>query len=1311
MAQARLRVPSTCLQCLALLLPVLLNGCAEASVDMPAACTLSEAKPSSGKMVQVYFGCGCFWHMQHEFVSEEMTKLCRKDGNLTSRVAYAGGTKVGEGGLVCYHNSEGKADYGQLGHAEVVVMTVPEADFESFAGRFFEACPAGARRDVQDMGGEYRSVIGLPGGMTSPLLSQVRAKAGKTKLVAGRGDDGDTLGTGTVLVYDTAQFPAHVAEKYHQFHDDMLDKSNGMAAYQLAGGSVIDLAIPEATSALELGLDNLPRLDPMGGIVMTNDGNAILREVDVSHPAAKNMIEPLASESARDEEVGDGTTSVIILAGSGYMKALEDAQTLLKELAYPVDLEHPEALREIVRGSIDTKFASRFGTLISDLAIKAVKTVCIVKPDGRKEIDVKRFAKVEKIQGGELTDCQVLDGVMFNKDITHPRMSQTNVEITKEADWEKLLQQEEEEMRRVCDDILKVKPDLVITEKGDLAQHFLMKETVRAKKRCCDRHFDFARCGRFKVSKVGEEYFTYLTECQDAFAVARNIILEPLLLPGGGAVEMELAARKEKSKSIEGSRQYAYKAVGEALEVIPRSADVVRAMTDLRARHAATGNAHIGIDGKTGKVADVKVLSIFDTFAVKQQTLRTSIEAAAMLLRAPPWFGVGGRDGHAFRGRDDGRQKLVRSRKQANEGIDDIISGISKKKRDDKPSAVLSWVLMTKPLAIHETVDAATWVCACYPSPTTQAALQARARGGSATVNYPFSNRYEYIDKLHQCAQAGDAERAETWFADMEAAGFRHDLQAYNILLNVYAARSAVDSVDEVLETMRANACQPDEYTLSSAIRSCERRADVRRAEAYLRQMCGLGVLPNHAVYNTLLEVCAAAGDVAGASRVLGDMQNESVRKDTVIYNTALSVAAKAGDSEIAAKWFHQMTSAGLQPDAHSHAAVLGAYMASNDPGEAEKWLQKTIQVYNNAGTVDLAEDAVRLRWKSRWCLIRVPQEAQPLRVADAKCRFLRRCGELVVRWPGTTEASVGLQKEAHAEDLIDATQAPRSLCDFCGRRAVFFCSKCRASTYCSQSCSQSCQKSHWVQGHRHRCRLAGPLAAARSQLRKGEIALSLATAEEAMKAHVSAIKTEADKEYAFDCEVVLALSKGLATAQVLIAEALAADKDLASHKFCRACFSSVAAMLDLAAALKEERCPPALWTQAQAVAQGIGDRGDADPVLSAWMLYDAYARGLADRPSSYTKALSQMRIVALLAVRDMLAASTGLLQGTQAGKQCFADMAVAESAAVVLQMDPLKVCREDLGPLREFYPQKGALSIGVEEEEEDDEIQPWHKF
>mmetsp|Transcript_43358 Transcript_43358/g.94406 ORF Transcript_43358/g.94406 Transcript_43358/m.94406 type:complete len:561 (+) Transcript_43358:126-1808(+) len=482
-------------------------------------------------------------------------------------------------------------------------------------------------------------------------------------------------------------------------------------------------------------------LDPMGGIVMTNDGNAILREVDVSHPAAKNMIE---LSRAQDEEVGDGTTSVIILAGemlsvaeplleknlhptlivSGYMKALEDAFAIMKEISFPIDLNNPEALRDIVRGAIDTKFSSRWGHMISDLAIKATQIVCVVKPDGRKEIDIKRYAKVEKLSGGDLSECEVLDGVMFNKDITHPRMrrdiknpkvvlldcpleykkgeSQTNVEITKEADWEKLLQQEEDEMKRVCEDIIKVKPDLVITEKGvsDLAQHFLLKANISCIRRVrktdnnriarvtgatiCNRTEELTEAmvghlaGRFHIKKIGEEYFAYIDECkaptacsivlrgasrdvlneiernlQDAFCVARNIMLEPRLLPGGGATEMELAARlKQKAKEIEGTRQYAYKAVADALEVIPRSlahncgADVVRVMTDLRARHAVAGGLNWGIDGNKGCVADVKSLGIMDTFAVKQQTLKTSIEAAAMLLR-----------------------------------IDDIISGISRKKQ------------------------------------------------------------------------------------------------------------------------------------------------------------------------------------------------------------------------------------------------------------------------------------------------------------------------------------------------------------------------------------------------------------------------------------------------------------------------------------------------------------------------------------------------------------------------------------------------------------------------------------------------------
>merc|ERR1719245_574123 len=137
------------------------------------------------------------------------------------------------------------------------------------------------------------------------------------------------------------------------------------------------------------------------------------------------------------------------------------------------------------------------------------------------------------------------------------------------------------------------------------------------------------QCGLFTIKKIGDEYFSFMTQCkepkacsvilrgasrdvlnemernlQDAFNVARNIILEPRLVPGGGASEMELAARmKEKAKTIEGSRQLAYRAVADALEVIPRSlahncgADVVRLMTDLRSRHANSSGLNWGIDG------------------------------------------------------------------------------------------------------------------------------------------------------------------------------------------------------------------------------------------------------------------------------------------------------------------------------------------------------------------------------------------------------------------------------------------------------------------------------------------------------------------------------------------------------------------------------------------------------------------------------------------------------------------------------------------------------------------------------------------
>lgn len=177
----------------------------------------------------------------------------------------------------------------------------------------------------------------------------------------------------------------------------------------------------------------------MGGIVMTNDGNAILREITVQHPAAKSMIEIARTQ---DEEVGDGTTSVIVLAGEilasaeqflaqqmhptviikQYREALEDMVTLLEgPLSKSIDKNDKKAMADVVKGCVGTKFIGRWSDLAVKIALDAVETVAITE-GGRMEVDIKRYAKVEKIPGGSIEESSILSGVMLNKDVTHPKM-------------------------------------------------------------------------------------------------------------------------------------------------------------------------------------------------------------------------------------------------------------------------------------------------------------------------------------------------------------------------------------------------------------------------------------------------------------------------------------------------------------------------------------------------------------------------------------------------------------------------------------------------------------------------------------------------------------------------------------------------------------------------------------------------------------------------------------------------------------------------------------------------------------------------
>lgn len=491
-------------------------------------------------------------------------------------------------------------------------------------------------------------------------------------------------------------------------------------------------------------------LDPMGGIVLTNDGHAILREIEVAHPAAKSMIE---LSRTQDEEVGDGTTTVIILAGEmlamalpqlernihpvviiqAFKRALSDALQIIEDVSVPVDTSNDKAMISLLEAAIGTKTISRYSELMCSLALNAVRTVSqdaqavsnpqvngvgkgaagttVVTPAFKPhEIDIKRYAKVEKIPGDSIEESRVLDGVMLNKDITHASMrrrienprivlldctleykkgeSQTNIEITDESSWNKILQIEEEQVKRMCDAILAVKPDLVITEKGvsDLAQHYFVKAGVTAIRRVrktdnnrvaravgatiVNRVEDIVEsdvgtgAGLFEIEKIGDEYFTFITKCknpkactillrgpskdilneiernlQDAMFVARNVMFHPRLSPGGGATEMAVSVRlQQKSKSIDGVMQWPYRAVAEAMEVIPRTliqnagASPIRILTQLRAKQAE-GKSTFGVDGDSGNVIDMRELGIWEPQAVKMQSIKTAVESACLLLR------------------------------------------------------------------------------------------------------------------------------------------------------------------------------------------------------------------------------------------------------------------------------------------------------------------------------------------------------------------------------------------------------------------------------------------------------------------------------------------------------------------------------------------------------------------------------------------------------------------------------------------------------------------------------------------------------
>lgn len=275
------------------------------------------------------------------------------------------------------------------------------------------------------------------------------------------------------------------------------------------------------TSLGPRGMDKM-LVDSLGDITITNDGATILKEIDVQHPAAKMMVEVA---KATDSEVGDGTTSSVVLAGAllekaeslidddihpviiaeGYKKASKKAMEFLTEITINVEPKDKEILEKIANTSMQTKLVSIEATDLAKLAVNAVLAV-IEEKNGTFKVNLDNI-KIEKKTGGSISDSELVSGIILDKEIVHSGMPRRieNAKIAlinealeiKKTEFEAKLNISspnqiksfmEEENQMLKDMVNKIKStgaNVVLCQKGidDIIQHYLSKEGILAVRR------------------------------------------------------------------------------------------------------------------------------------------------------------------------------------------------------------------------------------------------------------------------------------------------------------------------------------------------------------------------------------------------------------------------------------------------------------------------------------------------------------------------------------------------------------------------------------------------------------------------------------------------------------------------------------------------------------------------------------------------------------------------------------------------------------------------------------------------------------
>ncbi|MGA2681665.1 MAG: thermosome subunit beta [Candidatus Bathyarchaeia archaeon] len=472
------------------------------------------------------------------------------------------------------------------------------------------------------------------------------------------------------------------------------------------------------------GMDKM-LIDSLGDITITNDGAAILKEIDVEHPAAKMMVEIAKTQ---DDMVGDGTTTAVVLASellkkaeelldqnihptilvSGYRKAGQKAIEIINKIAIPLDINDKATLLKVSLTSMSSKSVGSAREHLAEISIEAVKQISEQRGD-KTIADIDNIQLIKKV-GKSLLETQLIQGIIIDKEVVNPGMPKikenakillldaaleiekteisAEIRIKDPSQMKAFLDQENDMMQRMVTKVKGSGADIVFCQKGidDMVQHFLSKEGIMAARRVKESDMeklsratgariisdlddlkaaDLGLAGHVEERKIGDDKMIFVEKCKDPHSVAiliraglerlvdeaeramidslsvvSDVIENNKIVPGGGAVEIEIAKELRKyATKVGGREQLAVEAFADAVEVIPRTLaenaglEPIDILVELRQRHDAADGKNIGINVFTGKLQDSVANGVIEPIVVKEQAIKSAAESAAMILR------------------------------------------------------------------------------------------------------------------------------------------------------------------------------------------------------------------------------------------------------------------------------------------------------------------------------------------------------------------------------------------------------------------------------------------------------------------------------------------------------------------------------------------------------------------------------------------------------------------------------------------------------------------------------------------------------